>query len=272
MSVPCCLRRQQGGYSRRKCLTWQEQYDLGMKFLSDGNYEEAIIAFIAAIEIDPKQVDAYIRLAEIYTAQGDTEKAVEILNQALESVGENETILDAIDQITSSDSSSHSHQESSHLSLPERIDYEDGSYMLCEYNELGNITRGTYYNADGAIITILDHIYDESGHILSMRQTDPDGGYAEYAYDHLTRNIRYEYHFPEEMDEWFFYEYEQETVTVTYRIDRSGDPPFGGTTVYTMSDKNNSVDLCSIGSDRTAVVIEYTPDRTEIARTDVLLQ
>ena len=40
--------------------TWQEQYDLGIRYLSEGNYEEAIIAFTAAIEIDPKQVDAYL--------------------------------------------------------------------------------------------------------------------------------------------------------------------------------------------------------------------
>lgn len=34
--------------------TWQEQYDRGVRYLSKGNYEEAIIAFTAAIEIDPK--------------------------------------------------------------------------------------------------------------------------------------------------------------------------------------------------------------------------
>ena len=28
---------------------WQEQYDLGQKYLTDGNYEEAILAFTAAI-------------------------------------------------------------------------------------------------------------------------------------------------------------------------------------------------------------------------------
>ena len=28
---------------------WQEQYDLGMRYLNDGNYEEAIIAFTTAI-------------------------------------------------------------------------------------------------------------------------------------------------------------------------------------------------------------------------------
>lgn len=35
-------------------LTWREQYDLGIRYLSEGNYEEAIIAFTAAIGIDPK--------------------------------------------------------------------------------------------------------------------------------------------------------------------------------------------------------------------------
>ena len=34
---------------------WQTQYDLGVRYLSEGNYEEAIIAFTAAIEIEPKQ-------------------------------------------------------------------------------------------------------------------------------------------------------------------------------------------------------------------------
>ena len=42
---------------------WQEQYDLGQRYLTDGNYEEAILAFTAAIEIDPKRPEAYLSLA-----------------------------------------------------------------------------------------------------------------------------------------------------------------------------------------------------------------
>ena len=105
--------------------TWQEQYDLGLRYLSEGNYEEAIIAFAAAIEIDPKQplayvgrgdaymgleqteenlsaaqadyecaieldealVEAYLGLAEVYIRQGQYEKALEILNSGLEKAG-----------------------------------------------------------------------------------------------------------------------------------------------------------------------------------------
>lgn len=37
-----------------------EKYDLGMRYLNEGNYEEAVLAFTAAIEIDDKLPDAYI--------------------------------------------------------------------------------------------------------------------------------------------------------------------------------------------------------------------
>ena len=47
---------------------WQEQYDLGTKYLTDGNYEEAILAFTAAIEIDPKQALAYVGRGDAYVA------------------------------------------------------------------------------------------------------------------------------------------------------------------------------------------------------------
>lgn len=40
-------------------LTWQEQYDLGIRHLSEGGYEDAIIAFTTAIELDSKQALAY---------------------------------------------------------------------------------------------------------------------------------------------------------------------------------------------------------------------
>lgn len=47
-------------------LTWQEQYELGIKYLSEGNYEEAALAFTAAIEIDPKKADAYVGRGDAY--------------------------------------------------------------------------------------------------------------------------------------------------------------------------------------------------------------
>lgn len=64
-------------------LAWQEKYDLGVRYLSEGNYEEAILAFEAAIEIDPKRAEAYLGLADAYTAAGDEGGAQETLERGL---------------------------------------------------------------------------------------------------------------------------------------------------------------------------------------------
>ena len=53
--------------------TWQDQYDLGVPYLTEGNYEEAIIAFTAAIEIDPNRAEAYMGRGDAYIGSGETE-------------------------------------------------------------------------------------------------------------------------------------------------------------------------------------------------------
>ena len=78
---------------------WQEQYDLGMRYLQEGDYEQAIVAFTAAIEIDPKQVDAYINLANIYVEQEDYENAVSILQKGLENCDETETLNEKLSEV-----------------------------------------------------------------------------------------------------------------------------------------------------------------------------
>ena len=39
---------------------WQEQYDLGVRYLQEGKYDDAVLAFTAAIEIDPKRAPAFV--------------------------------------------------------------------------------------------------------------------------------------------------------------------------------------------------------------------
>lgn len=78
---------------------WQEQYDLGTRYLNDGNYEEAVIAFTAAIEIDPKRPEAYVGAATAYTALGERQLAIEMLDKAEALLGENDTITAARDEL-----------------------------------------------------------------------------------------------------------------------------------------------------------------------------
>lgn len=60
--------------------TWQEHYDLGIKHLADGKYEEAIIEFTAAIKIDNKLVPAYIGRGDSYFAIGGEESFLNAMN------------------------------------------------------------------------------------------------------------------------------------------------------------------------------------------------
>ena len=72
------------GESRQQ--RWQAQYDLGMKYLSELNYEQAVAAFTEAISIDAKRPEAYIGRGDAYVgigtaeslaaAQGDYESAL----------------------------------------------------------------------------------------------------------------------------------------------------------------------------------------------------
>ena len=183
--------------------TWQEQYDLGVHYLSEGNYEEAIIAFTAAIEIDPKRAEAYVGrgdtyigsgetednlaaaladyeaaialdesvpeawlgLADVYIRQGEYDRALEILQQSLEKAKSNQNILDKIAEI------------------------ESGIYA----DSSGNVRRLNHYDADGILIGYVVNGYDEVGNEIS-RSFSPEGELEGYEVRETTMN---EYGFTE---------------------------------------------------------------------------
>lgn len=65
-------------------LTYDEQISLGNKYLSEGNYKEAILAFEAAIKIDPKKVLAYIGIADVFISSGDLDSAEAVLQKGID--------------------------------------------------------------------------------------------------------------------------------------------------------------------------------------------
>ena len=55
---------------------WQEQLDLGMRYLEELDYENAILAFTKAIEIDPRQTEPYVQRAGAYLSTGETDETL----------------------------------------------------------------------------------------------------------------------------------------------------------------------------------------------------
>lgn len=169
----------------QKAPTWQEQYDLGVRYLSEGNYEEAIIAFTAAVEIDPKRAsayvgrgnayvlsdeaednlsaaksdyekaieldemmaEAYIGLADVYIRQGDYDKALEILCQGLE---KNEKDQKISDKITEMEAKLTDEQDSNLYQGIVYLTREDRVKIIHEkYNLFNDQLLGGYADYDG---------------------------------------------------------------------------------------------------------------------------
>lgn len=111
------------------------------KYLSEMNYEQAIATYLDIIEIDPKNVKAYIELAEIYVEVDRVADAFEILNAGYE-VTEAEEIKEAIDNLSEE--------------YPDFVDSVSGG---AEEVTGGNETYNNNSNSNGPINDVWDEYY-----------------------------------------------------------------------------------------------------------------
>ena len=80
----------------QKAITWKEQYDLGMRYLEEGNYKEAVVAFTVAIEIEPNEAAVYLSRAKAYLSLEETEENTALaLADYQQSMDLDDTIVDA---------------------------------------------------------------------------------------------------------------------------------------------------------------------------------
>jgi len=130
--------------------TWQEQYDLGVRYLSEGNYQEAILAFTAAIEIDPKKADAYLGLADVYVAAGDTDAARDILRRGYEATGDER--LKEIEQ-----------PKQEQTAVPDGPP-EELTVLVSEHVYWREVENGVYL--DARLVETYTFAYDENGYLI----------------------------------------------------------------------------------------------------------
>lgn len=69
-------------------LRYAHQLSLGQRYFDELDYDKAIAAYRAAIEIDPKNPDAYEALAELYLEMEETEEALEVLTEGIDETGD----------------------------------------------------------------------------------------------------------------------------------------------------------------------------------------
>ena len=79
-------------------ISLQDKLDLGHKYLVELSYDKAVLEFTDAIEIDPMNADAYLGLADAYIGQGDTDKAVEVLEKGFDKTGD-DRIMEKLDEL-----------------------------------------------------------------------------------------------------------------------------------------------------------------------------
>jgi len=70
----------------------QHNLNLGYKYLEEGNYEEALIAFNKVLEIEPNNTKAIIGSADAYVGLEDYESAIELLNKHISNDNENKEL------------------------------------------------------------------------------------------------------------------------------------------------------------------------------------
>jgi YD repeat-containing protein len=134
---------------------WQEQYDLGMRYLEDGDYEQAVLAFSAAIEIDPNNPEAYMGRAEAYRGLGDLDKALKDYKRAKREAKNNDDFEDLLDEL-----------EELIEEIEELID-NPPTEPPRPPAEIPQLTRAEVYT-DGVLAYSDDMRYDENGLLVEV--------------------------------------------------------------------------------------------------------
>lgn len=71
-----------------KAPTWQDLYDAGIEYMEGKEYDQAIVSFQQAIELDGSKPEAYGVLADVYLAIEEMEKALEVLQRGVEATND----------------------------------------------------------------------------------------------------------------------------------------------------------------------------------------
>lgn len=70
-------------FNRKDTKAYDDKLEQAQKYVEELDYKRAETAYLEAIKIDSKQPKAYLKLADVYVADGQADKAIKILNKGL---------------------------------------------------------------------------------------------------------------------------------------------------------------------------------------------
>ena len=247
--------------------TFEYHYNLGVRYLSEGNYQEAILAFTAAIEIDPKSApafvgrgDAYIgneeqadsislaksdyetaldlddRLAaawlglvDVYIRTGDFDKAEETLRRALEVNPDDPALTGKLSEMQSGEIRDSSNRV--HKSISFLPDGTLHTYTIYEYNSAGHKRAWTHYDADNQITGSCIVDFDAQGRSQQYNHFDAQGQpsyYATFEYNEKNQLAeQYVYNTDGELEHYFVFEYDEQGRRIQYSGFQSDGSRYG---------------------------------------------
>ena len=122
-------------YSNSAPVKLSKQLELGQKYLTEQDYEQAIVAYQVAIEIDPMASDAYLGLADAYIGQGEYEKATEVLQTGYD-ITADERLRDKLAEVTAEIERIEAEKEAARLAAEKVAEEERVQLTLAELYEL----------------------------------------------------------------------------------------------------------------------------------------
>lgn len=141
----------------KKEPTWQDQYDLGMKYLEEGDYEEALASFQAAVAIDDKKTETYTQMLTVYEEQNAESQA-------------EETIWDMVDKVKKEE-----------IAYEDTYDFWESVVGWCKDNDREDLIDEIYYKIHGDTASRLYGFKSEfSESPLSKYYMELGMQYAEY--------------------------------------------------------------------------------------------
>lgn len=77
-------------FNRKDTKEYDDKLEQAQKYVEELDYKRAETAYLEAIKIDSKQPKAYLKIADVYIADGQADKAIKILNKGLKNIDKND--------------------------------------------------------------------------------------------------------------------------------------------------------------------------------------